>query len=168
MRAGKGLQVHAQVAARLIAGCLNFVDPFDRLRERASGNVAIEFRFHRMRDGFVQPVDDGLGEPVAGFTDQLHLERASFGVLIRRVREHCSFETEIDHSEIGAIGQMKHAAGIVQVIGVQQPMMVDRRLDSFALGAKLWRGVDGDIEPAHAAQREAVEGDINPMRDHRG
>lgn len=59
------VQVHADKAARFIAGVLRLLNALERLRKIPLGDVAVEIDQHIATHRFAQPIDDRLIEPTA-------------------------------------------------------------------------------------------------------
>ena len=53
-------------------------------------------------------------------------------------------------------------AGVVQVIGVERAVLFEGRFDPLAPLAELGRGVERNVHPPHAPQRQAIKRDFNP------
>jgi hypothetical protein len=151
------------MAAGLFHFGLQLLHSLFGLGEVAGLYIPIEFDPDRMRDRLVEPLDDRSGEPVAGLADQFDGQVGAGGLEVGLIGDDGAFQAELQHPRLFAIRQVKPALGIVQVVRIERTMLVEGRFNALAPLAEFRRGIERNIQPADRTEREAIEGNVNPL-----
>src|SRR5688572_25039852 len=77
------------------------------------------------------------------------------------VGNHGPFEAKFQRAKVLAVGEMKLAARVIQIIGIVRAVLLDRSLDRRASLAIFGRRVKWNIQPTHTPQWQAIKRNLD-------
>lgn len=139
----------------------------DRPPQVAGVDIAVELDPYGMRHRVFQPGDRRGGEPIADLAVELRVQVAGQCFQVRTISQYGPFEAEADHADFLVVGEVEDALGVVEVIGIELPMLRHGAADSLREAGGLRASlVQRRVQAWHRTQWQAIKRYIDVIAHH--